>query len=41
VNWNDEGFGYEGLWSWSWSWSWSLREVFCKELGKNREEKEG
>jgi hypothetical protein len=39
VNWNDEGFGYEGLWSWSWSWS--LREVFCKELGKNREEKEG
>jgi hypothetical protein len=39
VNRNDEGFGYEGLWSWSWSWS--LREVFCKELGKNREEKEG
>jgi hypothetical protein len=37
VNRNDEGFGYEGLWS----WSWSLREVFCKELGKNREEKEG
>ena len=35
MNWNDEGFGYEG------SWSWSLREVFCKELGKNREEKEG
>lgn len=32
MNWNDEGFGYDG--------SWSLREVFCKELGKNMEEKE-
>ena len=27
MNWNDEGFGYDG--------SSSLREVFCKGLGRN------